>query len=207
MTVASIRSLLRVLIDQPVSTAIWSNANLNTLIFSEYRDICNAITERFPDYFETSSSVSTTANTATTALPTTCTYFKKLVNSSGETLHYIPMSQFNHTSANSGPTGFCIVGRNIWWTPTPDAVYTYTAYYNAMPTDLSGETDVPNLPPNFHDILAYAVAVNSRIIKDEDVRDIANKYNQKMGMLLHQIGVEQTNNARRVLRVYDESEQ
>ncbi len=206
MTVTQIRSLLRVLIDQP-STAIWSNSSLNSLIFSEYRDICNEIASRWPKYYITSSSVATTANTATTALPTSCTYFNKLVDSEGCVLAYLPSSQFDHTAANSKPLRYDIVGRNFWWNPTPDAIYTYTGYYNAMPTDLSGESDVPSLPPNFHDILAYAVAVNSKMVKDEDAQGVYARYERKKEMLLHQIGTTQTNNARRVTSAYDASEE
>jgi hypothetical protein len=206
MTVSQIRALVKVLGDIK-GTAIWSDANLNTLIYSEYRDICNEIVARWPKYYITSSSVATTANTATTALPTSCTYFNKLVDSEGCVLAYLPSSQFDHTAANSKPLRYDIVGRNFWWNPTPDAIYTFTGYYNAMPTDLSGETDVPSLPPNFHDILAYAVAVNSKMVKDEDARDIYSKYARKKEMLLHQIGITQTNNARRVSRVYDASEE
>jgi hypothetical protein len=155
----------------------------------------------------TTGTVVTVASTATTALPSGCTYPSKLVNSDGETVRYVPLSQFDHTSANTEPECFCINGRNIWWNPTPDAVYTYTIYYNAMPTDLAADGDTPNLPPNFHDILAYGVAVNSRLAKDEQIRDFAYKYERKLEMLLHQISVEQTNNAPRVRRVYDETEQ
>jgi hypothetical protein len=205
MTVSQIRDLVKVLCDIK-GTAIWSNANLNSLIFSEYRDICNEIAARWPKYYITSSSISTTANTATTALPTSCTYFNKLVKSTGETIKFCPSSQFDHTSSNSEPEKFDIIGRNFWWNPTPDAIYTYTGYYNAMPTDLSGESDVPSLPPNFHDILAYAVAVNSKMVKDEDAQGVFARYERKKEMLLHQIGITQTNNARRVTNVYDASE-
>lgn len=202
MTVASIRSLLRVLIDEP-TIAKWTNPNLNTLIFSEYRDICNEIARRWPEYYNTSSSISTTANTRTTALPTTCTYFKKLVNSDGETLRYAPPNQFDHTSSNGSPVRYCVTGRNFWWNPTPDTIYTYTAFYSAMPTDLTGDGDTPDLPPNFHDILAYGTAVKSRLAKEENIAQYYNIYQQKLDMLLHQIGVDQTNNPRRVNRAVD----
>ncbi len=205
MLVSEIRDLLKVLCDIK-GTAIWSTANLNSLIFSEYRDICNEIARRWPNYYMTSSSVSTTANTASTALPTTCTYFSKLVDSDGNTLPYTPFSQFIHTTTNTKPEGYCISGRNFWWTPIPDTAYTYTAYFNAMPTDLSSDNDTPSLPPNFHDILAYGTAVNAKIAKEESVNEYMMQYERKKEMLLHQIGITQTNNAPRVLRVYDSSE-
>jgi hypothetical protein len=206
MTVSTIRSLLRVLIDQP-HLGVWSNTNLNTLIFSEYRDLCNAITERNPDYYTKSTSVVTIAANKFTALPSDCTIMKKLIDSDGNTTKWLHNSQFDHTSANAKPTRFDVVGRNIWWSPTPDAIYTYTAFHHYMPTDLSADSDTPELPPNFHDILAYGVAVNSRIAKEEQIDEYVMQYERKKKMLLHQIGISQTNNPRRVLRVYDESEE
>jgi hypothetical protein len=202
MTTASIRGLLRVLIDEP-TTAKWSNANLNTLIFSEYRDLTSAITERNPDYYIKSGSVATIANNKFTALPSDCTVMKKLTDSSGNTVRWVASSQFDHTASASTPTGAAIAGRNIWWNPVPDTVYTYTAYYHYQPTDLSGENDVPELPPNFHDILAYGTAVKSRLAKDDQIADYYRIYMEKRDMLLHQIGVDQTNNPRRVNRAVD----
>jgi len=206
MTLATIRSLLKVLIDQP-NTGIWSTANLNTLIFSEYRDICNEIIRRWPNYYITSSSIVTVASTSTTALPSSCTYLNKLVDSDGNTVNWVPSSQFDHTASNAEPEKFDVIGRNIWWNPTPDAIYTYTAYYSAMPTDLSADGDTPILPPNFHDILAYGAAIKSRIAKEDKINEYVMLYDRMKDNLLHQISISQTNNARRVLRVYDASEQ
>jgi len=206
MTVSSIRALLRVLIDQP-STNIWSTANLNTLIFSEYRNLINEITERNPDYYITSGSVSTTANVEFTDLPSTCTLLKKLTDSDGNTVKHNHDSQFDHTATSTEPLRFDVKGRKIWWNPKPDTVYTYTAYYHYQPTDLSADSDVPELPPNFHDILAYGAAVKSRLAKDEQIAEYMAIYEQKKQNLLHQIGISQTNNPRRVLRVYDADEE
>lgn len=206
MTVSQIRDLLRVLIDAP-HQGVWTNTNLSTLIFSEYRDLCNAITERNPDYYVKSGTMATIASNKFTALPSDCTIMKKLIDSDGNTIRFLHNSQFDHTEANTKPLRFDIVGRNVWWNPTPDAVYSYTAFYHYQPTDLSGDSDTPELPPNFHDILAYGVAVNSRIAKEEKIDEYLMRYDRKKKMLLHQIGISQTNNSRRVLRAYDASEE
>jgi hypothetical protein len=180
---------------------------LNTLIFSEYRDLCNAITERNPDYFVKSGTMVTIAANKFTALPSDCTIMKKLIDSDGNTVPYLHNSQFDHVAANTKQLRFDIVGRNVWWNPTPDAVYSYTAFYHYMPTDLSADGATPELPPNYHDILAYGVAVNSRIAKEEQINEYLMQYERKKKMLLHQIGISQTNNSRRVLRAYDASEE
>lgn len=207
MTVTQIRSLLRILIDSP-HTAIWSDANLNSLLFSEYRDLCNEITQHNPDYYtKSTSSLLTIAANKFTALPSDCTIMKKIIDSNGNTVKYVHNSQFDHVAANTQPLRFDIVGRNVWWNPTPDAIYTYSAFYHYMPTDLSADSDVPELPPNFHDIIAYGVAVNSRIAKEENINEYMMQYERKKKMLLHQIGISQTNNSRRVLRAYDASEE
>jgi hypothetical protein len=206
MTLLAIRNLLKVLIDEP-TTAKWSNANLNHLIFSKYRDITAKITRRNADYYVTTGTVSTTANNEFTTLPATCTILKKLTDSEGNTLHWVPNSQFDHTAAAGTPTCFDVNGRKIWWGTTPDAIIAYTAYYHYMPTDLALDGDVPELPPNFHDILAYGVAVESRICKEDKIDEYAMIYNDKLDGLLHQVSISQTNNAKRVKRVYNADEQ
>lgn len=205
MTLSSIRELLRDLIDQP-SDGIWKNPKLNRLIFSQYREITSAITRRWADYYTTSGSISTTASSAYTDLPSTCTILKKIVDSDGNTKKWLHNSQFAHGDTSSEPSYFDVIGRKIWWSPTPDAVYTYTAYYHYQPTDLALDSSIPELPPNFHDILAYGVAVKTKLAKEDDIRSYQAIYNQKMDDLLHQISIPQTNNARRVLRTYDASE-
>ena len=205
MTLSSIRTLLRDLIDQP-STAIWTDAKLNRLILSQYKEVISAITRRWADYYTTNASVVTVANNEYTDLPADCTVLKKLTDSDGNTINWVHNSQFAHTSSVTEPTCFDVIGRHIWWNPKPDAVYTYTAYYHYQPTDITADSDVPELPPNFHDILAYGTAIKTRLAKEEDLQGYMAIYNQKLDDLLHQISIPQTNNARRVLRTYDSSE-
>ena len=202
MTVTQIRSLLRVLIDEP-HTAKWSDANLNALMFSEYRDLIGGITDRNAKYYLKSGAVSTVANNPFTALPSDCTLLNKLVNSDGETLEWLDSAQFNHTSTNAEPYKFDVTGRNIWWgDAAPDAVYSYTAYYHYIPTDLSADGDIPELPPDMHDILAYGVAVKSRLAKEDDLSGYSKIYDMKLKKLMHRVGMSQTNNPRRVKHAY-----
>lgn len=207
MTVSQIRDLLKIIADIK-GTSIWSTANLNSLIFSEYRNLCNEITGVWPDHFVKSSTVTTTANTDFTDLPSDCTILKKLVDSSGNTLRWVHNSQFDHSESHAEPTKFDVIGRKIWWGTTPDTTYTYTIFYHYQPADLTLDADTPSaLPPNLHDVIAYGVAVNSKIAKDDNVRELWEQYNRRKDLLMHQIGIVQTNNARRVLRVYDSSEE
>ena len=207
MTVSQIRDLLKIIADIK-GTAIWSTANLNSLIYAEYRDLCNEIVNRWPDYFLTSASVSTVASNDFTNLPSDCITLKKIVDDDGNTLRWVHNSQFDHSETHAEPTKFDRVGSKIWWGTTPDAVYTFTAYYHNQPTDLSSDSDTPSaLPPNFHDILAYGAALHSKMAKDENIRELYEQYERRKELLLRQIGMVQTNNARRVLRVYDNSEE
>ena len=202
MTTTSILALLRILIDEP-NTAKWTDANLYSLMYSEYRNICNEITRRNAKYYTKSGSIATIINNDYTDLPTDCTLINKIVDSDGNTMKWLDSSQFNHSSTNGAPAYFDVIGRYIWWGPgKPDAIYTYTAHYHYQPTDLIAGA-VPELPPNFHDILAYGTAVNSRLAKEDNIREYMGIYQEKLDTLLHQISIPQTNNPRRVLHTYD----
>ncbi len=205
MTVTAIISLLRIIIDAPhINT--WSDANLIMLIASEYRDLIDAITERNADYYVKSAPIVTITNNKFTAIPSDCTLIKKIVDSSGNTVAFTHDSQFNHTDIATTPLRFDVKGQNIWWNPTPDAIYTYTAFYHYQPVDLSSGSNVPELPTGLHDILAYAVAINTRIAKEDKIDEYLMKYNKKLSRLLHRVSIPQTNNPRRVLHAYDSSE-
>ncbi len=202
MTLTQIRSVLRVIADCPYQTP-WKDANLNTIIFSVYREVVNEITRRNPDYYITTDTVSTTASTEFSDLPGDCTILKKLTDSDGNTLNWVHNSQFDHTIAEAKPQRFDRAGSQVWWNPVPDAVYAYTAFYHYQPDDLSADSDVPDIPVNFHDILAYGAAVKARIAKEDKINEYMATYQGMLDNLLHQVSISQTNNARRVLRAYN----
>jgi len=198
MTLAQLRARLRILIDSP-HTAIWSDVNINDMLNDAYTDVINEIGQRYPKYYTKTGTVATVANNPFTALPSDCTTLNKLVDANGVPIVYTDSTKFALVDVGTGtPAGFDVAGRNIWWYPTPTAVASYTAYYHYLPASLSSDSSVPELPPNFHDIVCYGAAIKTRLAKEESLREYAEAYNSKLAMLLHQINIAQTNSPHRV---------
>ena len=201
MTLSEIRDHVRRLIDQPHS-AIWSDAKLNALINDAAREIYQEILRRHPKYLHKSSSISTTASTPYTSLPSDCVMVNKIVNSSNETLPRFDLTQMDTSESSTQPEGFDITGPNVFWWPTPNAVYAHTIYYNYIPTDMSADANSPTLPYGYHDVVAYGAALKSRMIKDEQIREFMMLYENKLNLLLRAVAVGQTNEAPRVKGAY-----
>lgn len=197
MTLAELRAYWRVITDNP-NTAVWGNTNVNLMLNGAYREIINEIMGRDPMYFHKSSTVSTTANTPYTDLPSDCVVINKIINSSEETLPYFDMTQQNMDEGHSQPTNFATTGPHIFWYPVPDSTYTFTIYYHYSPSDMSGDSDSPVLPPGYHDLVAWGAAINSRTAKEEQLQEYIMKYEKKLKLLLRTIMIKQTNEAPRI---------
>ena len=203
MTLTEIRAYTRVLIDQP-NTAIWSTTNLDLMINGAYRDVVSEILRRNPKYFHKSSTISSTASTPYTNLPSDCVIVNKIVNSEEETLPVMDLTQQNMDADHGEPTNIDITGPKVFWYPVPDAVYAFTIYYHYIPSDMTATSDTPVLPPGFHDIIAYGAAINSRMAKEEQLQEYMIRYEKKLQLLLHSIAVGQTNEAPRIHGAYND---
>jgi hypothetical protein len=200
MTLSDIRAHWRLLVDEP-TTVKWSSANANKLINDSYRTICQEIMRRWPNYFHKSSTVTTTASTRYTDLPSDCVFTNKILNSSNETLPTIADGDIDMDLTGT-PTSYAIRGPHIYWDSQPTAAETFTILYHYMPTDLTLDTDTPTLPPGYHDVLAYGAAVISRMAKEDKIQEYAMTYTNKLELLLRAISVEQTGEMPRVKGEY-----
>lgn len=81
----------------------------------------------------------------------------------------IPMSvqQQDLLMQNSGPPGSFFLKKNriVFW-PAPDQAYLVRLYYSYGVTDLSADTDVPDVPTEYHEYLAV-LAAQDCFIKDD----------------------------------------
>jgi hypothetical protein len=131
-------------------------------------------------YFTTSSNLSTVANTATVAIPSGFSdlyYLKWLKSSSEEIDLYRATPEDFKAYPNTWNRSECpkiyyrLVGDNIEFFPTPDAVYTVKAYYSTglYPTDLSSTF---NGRDGWDQWIALQAALMVRTRQQKDAADI-----------------------------------
>ena len=198
-TLSELVTEYRQIIDQP-NTAIITAAMANRDINRSANELYTLMVERNPRYFLTSATVTTVAATAFLDLPTDCTKPNKLLDSDSIILPHRDLESFNYYLASGKPVAWDTVGRRFMFSPVPDSTYSYTAYYTAMPDDMSLSTDTPTFEPGYENIIALKAAINSQMIRDEDVRDkIQFEYSASLRAFLNVVGTSQTGASRRVI--------
>lgn len=87
------------------------------------------------------------------------------------------------------PQYYALDGSNFHIWPTPDGVYTLETRYWKLPALLSADTDTPNLPADWHRLLAeYAIA---RCFWGDDDAQMGQAWDQKWQMTLAEFAADQ----------------
>jgi len=198
-TLSQLVTEFRQIIDQP-NTAIVTAAMANREINKATNELYTLMLERNPRYFLTSSTISTTASTAFVNYPSDCVTPNKLLDSDSLTIPHRDLEAFDYYADSGEPTAWDTVGRRFIFSPIPDAVYTYTVYYTYMPTDMSANDDTPTFIPGYENIIALKAAINSQMIREEDVRDkIQYEYASSLKAFLNAVGSAPTAASRRTV--------
>jgi len=185
--------------DQP-NTAIITAAMANREINRAYREIRGKINERNYRFYYTSTTVTTTAATPFVDMPSDCVLPNKLIDSDNNVLLQRDIEEFNHSLDTAEPERWDVAGRHLVFSPIPNSTYTYTLYYTYDPGDMDGDTDTPVFVPGYEDVIAIKAAINSKMIRDETVKDMAqNVYIERLISLLNAAGSPPTSASRRVI--------
>ncbi|MCW0193392.1 MAG: hypothetical protein OJJ55_19095 [Rhodococcus sp.] len=116
-------------------------------------------------WLESSSTVSTVADTQTAALPSNVKYPGRLRPVTAEIQYpdYVDWNTFEYLyprtalvdTPSGTPTAWSMYAGSFYFYPIPDAVYQYTFYFWVGPTALSGESDTAPIPLEHEDVLVY----------------------------------------------------
>jgi len=105
-------------------------------------------------------SISTTAETAGYELPADYSRLIDFFNSeTHELMTPLDIREYDTLSKSSGqPYAYTTIGNSVTLYPTPNAVYKFTLRYWRLPADMVNETDEPEIPVQYHELLiAYAM--------------------------------------------------
>jgi len=186
--------------DQP-NTAIITAAMANREINRAYRELRGKINARNYRFYFKSSTVTTVAATPFVAYPSDCVMPNKLVDSDNNVLLHRDIEMFDHSLDTAEPERWDTAGRNMVFSPIPDSTYTYTIYYTYDPGDMSSDSSVPVFVPGYEDVIAVKAAINSKMIRDESVKDMAqNVYVERLLSLLNAVSAGITSSSGRVIQ-------
>lgn len=127
-------------------------ARVNQYINDGYSLICRRV-QYYVD--EATQDFSTAVGTTNYALPTDFARVRELRDTTRGVIQPVGLRQIDATdSAQNGPPVFyALDAANVHLWPTPDGVYSLELRYWKMPTPLVQDTDVPNLPLDWHHLL------------------------------------------------------
>lgn len=187
----------------------------NALINSVYRRIWGMRRWWFLEVaFDT--SLVTTANTESVALSAVEDLLhvdRVLLSYGSETypLKYVRQSEFNAlkpelTPITPGtPTVWTRVAGSLYFYPTPDKAYTVLLDYVKEPPPLVSDSDVSVLPPAYEDLLVWG-PIRELTFRERDDNGwaLANtEYNERLGDMVRQDGLEQRQTSQEVVRSDD----
>lgn len=130
----------------------FSPARLNQYINDGYFLICRRV-----DYYidESSQAITTTAGQSTFPFPTDFARIRSLVDLDRNIeIEGCSLREIDRSTVTQGtPSFYAIDGANIHLYPTADGAHNLLVRYWKLPAALVNDTDVPNLPTDWHHLL------------------------------------------------------
>lgn len=173
----------------------------NREINRAYRQLIQMISAWNDRFYLKSGTITTTSGTQYVAVPSDCVMVKRLVDSDNDDLRHSDVDNFDLSLDNGTPVLWDKTGQYIRFNPTPStSTATYTIYYTYMPAELSADGSTPEFVPGYEDLIALKAAINSKMIRDEEVREMAQlSYLEDVKNLRHAVMTQQTGGGRRVI--------
>ena len=162
LTLSGLRTQLRDLIDEPANAGKAINARLLRWLNAAQTELATEVDNVIEGYYESSETITTTADTLTYALPSDWRSTVRIENDAGANLLPYRSEDFTYTTDTTSETAdyFWIQGKYIWLYPTPSTTgETYTHFYLTEPTDMSADGGYPDFPPGHERLLAYKAAI------------------------------------------------
>lgn len=174
-------STVRTRLNQKLDDTAFDTATANQFINDAQREILNS---RRWVFMEREGSVTTTSgSTSLTSVPTTmqAPISMRVYSPTGNAiiLPYVEYEDFdvelpNPTVAGStAPSAWYVFDLVPYVYPTANGTYTLKLKYIKKPTELSNDTDVPEIPEEFSELLVLAAYKRALEFNDEDLTKVS----------------------------------
>lgn len=172
MNRGEVRDYVQFLIDDK-DGAIISSSDINTLINISIDKVAGHIRKLKSDYFVKTGVLPTVSNTRSylfTAITTDVDKVRMIEkNTSPAYMKLHRLDWLKHkleSSATGEPEHYYIINNTIYFLPVPNAVYSYTVYYEQAVTYPTGDTTtIPLIPVKYHDV----VGINAALLAKQHV--------------------------------------
>ncbi len=196
-TLSNLRDHVRVYLDE-VSTADWTDAQINRELNYAYMEVYTAVIETYEDYYRTKATADLTANTQEYQLPDDFFKMRRLevTYTSGESANKairtdFEQNKFQLSSSTQGSTSrplYDLNGNFLRLLPVPQTDVTAGLYmwYIKQIDELTSDSDEIQIPfPDRYGRLLVIGASAELLRKGQQEESVAAKYDEKF-----QVGIE-----------------
>lgn len=163
----------------------FTQTQVNTFLNNAQRQVQKILIQSFENRYIYCKQTSLVAGQAFYLLPSDFMKVNRLVVVlSGTTeatedvrpLEYVTPNQDNlYYSTNGTPSSYTILGDKFRLYPIPDSVLTMRMYYSYRVTDMTQDTDEPDVPEEYHEFIAILAAMDGFIKDGRDVTALMAK--------------------------------
>lgn len=192
MTRAEIKTYILGILDDP-NGGYFTDSLLNTWINLAQRHVQGALLQAGQNWYEKPVETLTVSGQADYVLPTDTRVIHRVeyvlsgtgVDEDRRKLVELTINQQDAVSIALGaPTNYVIKKNRLTLSPTPDTSNkTLRIYYSPMTTDLTGDSDEPDVPEEFHEYVAIVAAFNGYIKDDRTANNLLIKKQEYLDML------------------------
>lgn len=217
MTRGDIRGRVRFFIDEPTAKN-WSDSDLNNAINRAQEKVAQEITHIYEDYFIKIADLNPGGNPPGTiinqefyTLPSDFLKFKRIERTDyGQAVPPIDINEktINGTSVPPlVPLGgggiaiaYFVLGNSVGFAPIPQSQIPIRLYYNYRLADLVNDTDVSDIPADWHDLMSYRAAIDAFVKDEADPSAMWQMWNEGIDRMHRTLRNRQTQEPRRVRR-------
>lgn len=174
MTRADIRNLALYWLDD-VDGGYFTSTQMNVFINNAQREVQKQLIQAGQNYFLKRSETTTVVSQADYVLPSDFLKLHRLEwidSGTGTTedrqqIYPISVNQQNYTTPAIGiPTVYSLLKDRFTLYPTPESAKVVRLYYSYRLTDMSSDSDTPDIPEDYHEYIAVLAAMDG-FVKDD----------------------------------------
>lgn len=183
MTRAEIRTLALSWLDDP-DGGYFTSAQMNVFINNAQREVQKQLVQAGQNYYLKRAETTTVVGQADYILPTDFLKSHRLewidsgtgTNESRIQIYPITVNQQNITTPALGiPAVYSLLQERFTLYPTPQSAKVVRLYYSYRVTDMSADSDTPDVPADYHEYIAILAAMDGFVKDDRAPQNLVKK--------------------------------
>lgn len=179
----ALRNLARYWLDD-LQGGYFTDTQMNVFLNNAARQVQKILIQSFEGRYEIPKQTTTVAQQAFYALPSDFLKVNRLiyvcsgsseVNEEVSPLQFVTQNEADGFDKLGTPYAYTIIGDKLKLFPAPDSAKTLRMYYTYRITDMSQDSDTPDVPEEYHEFIAILAAKDGLIKDGRDIKEMLEK--------------------------------